>query len=729
MKLNFRLLLVAILAVQTFYAQQVQSFLTKIERNAKTGETIEDFFDPTLAPFYHGVASGDPLEDAVIIWTRVTTNRSSVDVNWKVATDSRMQNIVKQGQLQTNQSKDYTVKVDVTGLNDFTTYYYQFEALGNTSIIGRTKTAPAANVEADNLRFAVVSCSNYQNGFFNAYNQIANRNDLDAVIHLGDYIYEYETGEYGDNSGGRIHLPNNETVTLDDYRVRHSYYKLDPMLRNVHQQHPFIHIWDDHEFANDANKFGAQNHQPDTEGDWETRKNNAFKAYFEWMPLRANSREEYRLYRTISYGKLMDLIMLDTRIEGRDTQVTSSKNIISKAAKNDQFRAFAKQVIAQKDLTKEEDLKEVLTAVLPMVLNVADEESVQKSAANELTPSEFEKVVNDFAALVMNKGITKNANDTTALENLLKKGNKFDNERLAKNDKATYNSILGSEQYAWLTNELQSSTAKWRIIGNQVMMMPWRGVPTNDAWDGYAEERTQLLNFVNSNDIENIVVLTGDIHSTFAGEVRLNGNCKMCEFVTPSVTSSNLDALGGLASGLSEFYVRLLNNQFRDVDLDNHGYFVLDVKPNRVQADWFDTNILDRPVVGETRSRSWFVNANDCRVRRANTAAVAIRNAQSTLIKDGNTKATILDDFTIMGIYPIPMENEGNIHYIVNKPSDIKISIFDLNGALIETVQNDRAVEKGIYNLSFQADALEKGTYIVVLESNHTKASRKLIIK
>ena len=718
----FGLLLVS----QLFYAQQ-KGQLTRIER-ATNNKSIDTYFDQGLAPFYHGVASGDPLEDAVIIWTRVTTNETSVPISWKVATNPQMTQVVRQGQLTTNQSKDYTVKIDVTGLDPFTNYYYQFEALGKQSIVGKTRTAPAQDDLVDNLRFAVVSCSNYQNGYFNAYNQIANRNDIDAVIHLGDYIYEYESGGYGySNEIGRGHLPENETITLDDYRVRYSYYRLDAMLRNVHQQHPFIHIWDDHEFANDANKFGAENHTPSTEGNWETRKSNAHKAYFEWMPVRANSIEQYRLYRKISYGKLLDLIMLDTRIEGRDTQVSTSKNLISAAATNKEFKQYVQQVIAKKDLNNIKDVKEILTTVLPMVLQIED---TKIPNGKGLSTTEFERAVDLFAeAVVQNKGVDAKNGSIEELETLLKKGTVYSEANNAKDNKATYTSILGAEQFDWLTDQLSASTAKWRVIGNQVMMMPWNGVPSNDAWDGYSEERDRLLQYVRDNDINNVVVLTGDIHSTFAGEVRYRRDCEMCEFVVPSVTSQNLDLVGGVASGIGQFYIRLLNRHIKDVDLDNHGYFVLDVNENRAQADWYDIEDLTRPREGEKRSRGWYVNANDCRLREASSPAraAARSNEEDVFTKQPTVKDTD-EDFVVIGVYPNPMQDEGNIHYVANKNTTIKVSLFDMNGKLITELQNQN-VEKGIYNLSFNPNQIKEGNYIVVIESGATKATRKIIIK
>ncbi|MEW7280708.1 alkaline phosphatase D family protein [Aquimarina sp. 2201CG1-2-11] len=728
MKLFLQKMMWLLLTSQCFYAQTIETRLTKIERTSN--HQISDFFDANLAPFYHGVVSGDPLEDAVIIWTRVTTNAASAVVNWKVATDPAITQIVQQGQTTTNQSRDYTVKIDVTGLDAFTTYYYQFETMGATSIIGKTRTAPSKNELVSNLRFAVVSCSNYQNGYFNAYNQIAKRQDIDAVIHLGDYIYEYESGGYGyDDEIGRGHLPENEIITLDDYRVRYSYYRLDPMLRNVHQQHPFIHIWDDHEFANDANKFGAQNHSLDTEGSWEIRKANAHKAYFEWMPVRANTIEQYRLYRTISYGKLMDLIMLDTRIEGRDTQVTASKNLISAASSNVAFKKYAKNVIAQKDLTKREDVKDILTHVLPLLLNTSDQ---KRKGQQGLSQEEFNTVVTNFTDLILQKrtGNKIDPKQKSVLETLLKKGTVYTEKYNRKENKVTYKSILGAEQFNWLTNELSSSTAKWRVIGNQVMVMPWNGVPSDDAWDGYTEERDRLLNHIKTNDINNVVVLTGDIHSTFTGEVNYKRSCEMCEFVVPSVTSLNLDFLGNFISGVAEFYTKLLNPHIKDVDLDNHGYFVLDVTEDRVQSDWYDIPDVTKPVVGEQRSRGWYVNSNDCKLHKASNAAKAKGRTpiEETL---ATTKPAIPlpnEDVTVIGIYPNPMESQGNIHYLVSQKTKVSISLYDIQGKLIQPLQNEQ-LSLGIYNLTIDTQFLKSGNYIMVLETPTTKVSRKIFIK
>ena len=274
--------------------------------------------DPDLAPFYHGVASGDPLTDAVIIWTRLTPDNEELPliVNWRMATDTAMTDIVASGEFATFAERDYTVKVDVTGLNSGSCYYYDFEWQGSYSIRGRTRTLPEG--EVDQLRVAVMSCSNYEHGYFNAYKHIAIRNDLDVVLHLGDYIYEYEVGGYSAFIDGRQNEPVNEILTLEDYRIRHSHYKLDEDLMRAHQQHPWITVWDDHEFANDAWFGGAQNHQ-DWEGDWFDRKQVAWQSYFEWMP--AREQEDYVVRKSFEFGDLAKIYFLDTRIEGRDEQV------------------------------------------------------------------------------------------------------------------------------------------------------------------------------------------------------------------------------------------------------------------------------------------------------------------------------------------------------------------------------------------------------------------------
>jgi alkaline phosphatase D len=282
----------------------------------KLTELVSPLYDASLKPFYHGVASGDPLSDRVIIWTRVTPEDSvnKIAVRWEIAEDKNFKKTSKKGSAITSPSKDYTVKVDVTGLKPGTKYYYRFSAFNKTSMVGETKTIASSKI--DSLKFAVVSCSNWEFGYFNGYDRIAEK-DVDAVIHLGDYIYEHQPGGYGNKNVDRKHLPAREIVTLQDYRTRYSQYHLDAGLRKMRQRHPLIAIWDDHEIANNSFVSGAQNHQPDTEGDYVARKAAARQAYYEWLPIREGEKH----YRKFSFGNFADLLMLDERLEGRTQQV------------------------------------------------------------------------------------------------------------------------------------------------------------------------------------------------------------------------------------------------------------------------------------------------------------------------------------------------------------------------------------------------------------------------
>ena len=238
------------------------------------------YFNPDLKPFYHGVASGDPGQDEVVIWTKITPDYVDVlEVKWMLSTDSRQDNIIKQGTIKTDSTRGFTVKKLVVGLKPDTYYWYSFTFEGKKSLIGRTKTLPAGN--KDSVTFVTVVCNAYEGGYFNAFRIIGiNKERIDAVVHLGDYIYEGYLPKYF-NKKDRKPLPNKDCVTLNDYRTRYSQYHLDPNLMYAHQMHPFITIWDDHEFANDSYRSGALAHVDSIHGDYGTRREIARKAYYE----------------------------------------------------------------------------------------------------------------------------------------------------------------------------------------------------------------------------------------------------------------------------------------------------------------------------------------------------------------------------------------------------------------------------------------------------------------
>jgi len=483
------------------------------EQAALPDDGTAELVDENLRPFYHNVASGDPLTDRVIIWTRVTPPKpQAVEGQWVVASDAEMQNVVQEGTFTTNADRDYTVKIDVTGLAPNTRYYYQFLALEGKSPIGRTKTAPADTV--DEVAFAVVSCSNYEQGYFNAFEKIAEKDELSAVIHLGDYIYEYGPGTYGDTTLGRKHLPPHEIIELSDYRTRYALYRLDEDFQKAHQIHPFITIWDDHEITNNAYIDGAQNHQPE-EGDYMQRKAAARQAYYEWLPVR---EDDETLYRKLDFGNLVDLIMLDERIAGRTKQADS---------------------LSQADYTSPE------------------------------------------------------------------------------------RTMLGEEQLAWFKEQLANSDAVWKVIGNQVIFSDVDFSPINnsrnlDAWDGYPAEKDSIINFFQKNDIENIVFITGDTHSSWAFEVPTSiedyksdsTSTVAVEFGTTSVTSANYGhytTLDTVEMAQNRLLDPAYNPQMKFTNLHDHGYLLLTLTPEQVRADWYYIETIEQPTSEEFIGKTFVV--------------------------------------------------------------------------------------------------------------------------
>ncbi|RLV65978.1 Alkaline phosphatase Precursor [Streptomyces sp. CBMAI 2042] len=480
--------------------------------------------------FLHGVASGDPLPDGVLLWTRVTPEPGAepgsgrgadTPVRWEVAEDREFTVPAGSGTTLASAASDHTVKADVRGLRPATTYYFRFTAGGEAggaaegaevrSPVGRTRTAPATGASVAGLRFGVVSCANWEAGWFSAYRHLAARGDLDAVLHLGDYLYEYATGGYPTQGAAlREHRPAHEILNLADYRLRHGTYKTDTDLQALHAAHPFIAIWDDHEFANDAWSGGAQNHTPGTEGAWAERVAAAKQAYFEWMPVRAST--EGTVHRRLRFGRLADLHLLDLR----------------------SFR------------------------------------SEQASIGN---------------------------------------GSVDDPER----------TITGRAQLDWLKAGLAGSDAVWKLVGTSVMISPVAfgalpahllgpltgllGLPKEglafsvDQWDGYTDDRKELIGHLRDRGIRDTVFLTGDVHMAWASEVPVKAATyplspsAATEFVVTSVTSDNLDDILRVApqtvSTVASAAVRTANRHVKWVDMDSHGYGVLDVTAERSQMDYY----------------------------------------------------------------------------------------------------------------------------------------------
>lgn len=492
--------------------------------------------------FQHGVASGDPLPDAVLLWTRVTSSPEDIPgagkgapitVAWQVATDEGFTNVVAGATATSNPAADNTIKVDATGLAPDAWYFYRFVVAdgpfaGQTSMTGRTRTTPAASASTTHLGIALTSCANWESGYFSAYRDMADNADIDIIMCVGDYIYEYGVGEYSGKLGPlREHKPAHEIVSLSDYRLRHGTYRTDKDLQAAHAAKPWMVTWDDHEVANDDWAGGAENHEPGEEGDYVTRRNNAMQAYLEWLPVRATPMSEGgHLYRHFSYGDLADIAMLDLR-SYRSEQVT------------------------------------------------------------------------------------------------------WTNARAIDDPERT---MLGSEQFNYLAGQWRTSDAKWNLVGNSVMFtpvlippmdpqataavtellgLPEEGMPYNfDQWDGYAAERRRVIDMMSQEGLDNVVMLTGDIHSSWACNVPKSvgaypgGGVACMEIVCTSVSAPNIDDIVKLPqdnpiSIAAETALQAANPHIQWIEFDRHGYAAVYVAPDEITAEYRlveDKAIPDQPL-------------------------------------------------------------------------------------------------------------------------------------
>jgi alkaline phosphatase D len=476
--------------------------------------------------FLHGVASGDPLPDRVILWTRVTppASRSAIGpiaVKWRVAADERFTQVIAEGEAPATPNRDFTVKVDASGLRPGRTYFYAFEVGGQRSAVGRTRTMPADGVE--HVRLAAVSCSNYPGGYFNVYRCLANRSDLDAVLHLGDYIYEFANGVFGDGrASGRVPLPGGEAVTLADYRLRYATYRSDRDLQDAHRQHPFIVVWDDHEIADNTWSGGALNHQP-RQGAWSARLAGAYRAYTEWLPVRESPGRAIQLYRSFRAGDMADIVMLDTR-GLRDRQL----------------------------------------------------------------PSRDDRRLND-----------------------------------------SRRTLLGATQEAWLFDQLRTSKARgapWRMIGQQVLFsaVTASGPFSLDMWDGYPAARRRVLDFLSREQVTDVAILAGDLHSSWALEVSRDpwagaaspaAKPLAIELVTPAISSAplysdpTLRARGPMLPKLAP--------HLKYLDGDRNGYLLLDLSRERLQAEWYFVPTVTMPTDREVKGASFVCERGSSRLVRA----------------------------------------------------------------------------------------------------------------
>ena len=500
--------------------------------------------------FKHGVASGDPLADRVILWTRITPDAAdagSIAYSWKLTPVDRRAGGAKSGSGVTDASRDFTVKVDVAGLDPARSYTYEFTANGVTSPLGRTRTLPTGSVK--DVVLAVANCALYSGGYFNAYEAIARLERVDAVLHLGDYIYEYAPEGYGFETGKLLNRhpePARNIVTLADYRIRHACYKADAQLQAAHARAPWIVVWDDHETANDSYADGAQNHNPATEGEWNARKAAAIKAYYEWMPIREPADHGFAINRAFHFGDLVSLFMLETRLTARDRQVTYDR-----------------------DLKFGPDGKPDVEA--------------------------FKAKLNDPARRMM--GVEQEAWLGAGLKASVKAGRPWQilgNEVImARVIPPDYRGAMGAEAVEKLLADMPAS-ARRRVDNTgriAALQLPY-GL---DMWDGYPVDRQRLYGLIKAAKA-NVVVVSGDSHAFWSNELYdapVGGNLVAVEFGATGITSPGAgDDLKGFPVGA----VTARTN--REVVDSNHaakGFVLLTLTKTEARGEWVAVStILDK---------------------------------------------------------------------------------------------------------------------------------------
>lgn len=564
--------------------------------------------------FNHGVASGDPLTDSVILWTRVTpAQNQSVTIAWEVATDEGFSQLINSDSAAVNEQTDYTLKVDVQGLQPGQTYYYRFKHGNTVSPTGMTRTLPS---QTEEVRLAVFSCANFPAGFFHAYLDAAQHAEqLNAVLHLGDYIYEYDTEGYPDagngESIGRVHQPIHECLTLNDYRTRYAQYRGDTHLQALHQAVPFICVWDDHEIANDTYQNGAENHNQD-EGEFTARKMAAVQAWYEWLPVRAPQIEADRIktWRRFDFGKLLSLMMLDTRVYGRNKQLdyfdyfstqgqfdaasftadlTSSDRTLLGSEQLSWLSAQLTDSIAQG--TKWQLLgQQVLMAKmqLPASIIMLDPQTGKPDPANLIRYQTAATAYQNLATLVVASLQTDGSLATYAAQidgfaqmSATQQAIAL-TETLKVIDPARYQTI-----FATLSTEDQTT-----LINDGALLDPQQNpaIPYNlDAWDGYYYEREVILAQAKALQ-SNLVVLAGDTHNAWCSYLTDQaGDTVGVEFATASVSSPGMEKYLQIPEGAeitTEAGVVALVNDLQYFDSARRGYLHLTLTPQTATAQW-----------------------------------------------------------------------------------------------------------------------------------------------
>ncbi|MDB4655578.1 alkaline phosphatase D family protein [Flavobacteriales bacterium] len=577
----------------------LSSILFGFQVSAQTTLPANMFGDTAFAPFYWGVASGDPLADGVVIWTKVAAIPEPViqTLTWEVSADESFAITTATGSVDALAMNDLCVRAEVSGLQPNSYYYYRFtdSESGQTSQVGRTKTAPIG--ETDEMTLAVASCSSIYSGFFNAYRSIANNDEVDLMVHLGDYIYDFVDSD----EQVRVPTPTPEIPeNLQEWRDLHAYYLLDPDLRLLRQMHPWVVIWDNHDFG------------PIGEGGAE--------AFWEYVPRRDYHNDVEKIHRSYTYGNLLDLIMMD---------VEKFRNI------------------------------------------------------DEVAPGEP--------------------------------------------------SILSTEQRQWLLNELSNSESKWRVLGSQKVFSGWYsegipeglGLPTdgdvfdNGSWDGFMAERDTLLTHLVDNDIENVMVISGDVHMSFAMDISLDprdpdvynpetGSGSIgTEFIPSSISRGNLDEQG-FDQETADFFEgisRNLNPHHLISNFVDHGYGLLEINHDSIVAQIRYCNKFEISDFDTLGYELVMLNGENKWKRSAEANSIAELKSENPMV-----------------VYPNPANETLNVRFIKNHQEDHFIEVFDTRGKAVFSTNS-----AGQEQIQLNVSKLNPGTFVLQV-SNAEKVFKKSFV-
>lgn len=501
--------------------------------------------------FSCGVASGDPARESVVLWTRIAGAEGNVAVTAEVAEDESFSRILWTERTETGPGRDHTVKVVASGLEPGKRYAYRFLSGGEVSPVGFARTLPETT---ERVRFAIASCSHYSFGFFNAYDHMARDADIDAVIHLGDYFYEYGVDGYGGATGakiGRPHDPPHEVLNLDDYRRRHRQYKMDPSLRAMHAAHAIIPVWDDHETSNDSFQRGAENHQPETEGSWEARKRAALQAYYEYMPVRdpepGKTREQF--YRDYAWGNFLTITAVETRLTAR-TKPIDYTEAISELNSDEDIERFRRDTLG--DPSRE-------------LLGDTQRSFVERSLAASVESGATWRVLANQVLMAR---------------------------------------VLAPDLGAYVTEE--------QIVALEADFPPIRdflkwsslGLPYNtDAWDGYPAARERFYDSAKSAGATDLIVLTGDTHMFWANDLKSDaGEAMGVEFGTSGITSPGAGAIFGEAAFDYSLLMRRDNEDVRYLDAVHNGYTTLELREDKGRVEFISMDTITSPQYTPFRS-------------------------------------------------------------------------------------------------------------------------------